>query len=255
LQNFYHTYIVINNYEIVKSGLLDSYINLNNETIKRFCNKKKNVVLRHFIQYKNAFLYLFKGEIYKSLDICKDIGLLDSQDLNFHILPFMNNNEYEDLSIGKDYFTLNYENYSSPYENSYLVLLKDIFLIFDKFNCEIGDSFIKTLWHRNATKELSSIKQLSRKANDRGVKSEFVEMKQYMLNKMEGVINNPRETKNSKFHIPVGGYVYLFDKDYRYTVNYDEDVFIPMDNFMEIYYTDLCEKINSDLKRIGVLFS
>ncbi len=80
LQQFYHSYIVdLNKYKINKSGLIDEYISFNNDYIKRFCKRtKENIERKKAVLYINAFLYLLKGNIFKSVEIYDDIGIFET---------------------------------------------------------------------------------------------------------------------------------------------------------------------------------
>ena len=79
LQQFYQSYIVdLSKYKINKSGLIDEYINFNNDYIKRFCKRtKENIARKKATLYINAFLYLLKGDIFKAVEIYDDIGIFD----------------------------------------------------------------------------------------------------------------------------------------------------------------------------------
>jgi len=79
LQKFYHSYVIDHQkVEINKSGLIDAYIQLNNEYTKRFCKgTKANLEEKNAVQYMNGFLYILKGELFKAVEIYDDLGILD----------------------------------------------------------------------------------------------------------------------------------------------------------------------------------
>ena len=75
MQEFLHYYIISNKYDINKNGLIDEYIAVNNEIIKRFYKrKKKNNDERDNIELMNMYLHLIKGEIFKSIEVYKEAG-------------------------------------------------------------------------------------------------------------------------------------------------------------------------------------
>lgn len=249
LQFFYHSYIISNKYQIIKSGLLDNYINLNNEIIKRFCSKKKNINELLSIKYRNAFLYLIKGEIYKCVDICKDIELFSTRGLGF--LPPMSEKEYLTLlDKHKEYYSISYSNYYINVETK-SVLLKNILLILEEFNYEAGSCFIKNLFYKEFLKDEQSFKKsidiyrpkyrIARGDEVNGI-----------IDRANGFFNNPRELKFSRIHIPID---FLCYSDWDYKVQYKDDIYISINDFISTYYEDIIDKINSDLEKIGILFS
>jgi len=75
LQEFYHSYIINSKYEINKNGLIDEYLNFNNDYITRFCKRTaENLERRKVVEYINAFLYILKGNIFKAVEIYYDLG-------------------------------------------------------------------------------------------------------------------------------------------------------------------------------------
>lgn len=79
LQKFYHSYVIDHQKaEINKNGLIDEYLALNDEYIKRFCKgTKANLEEKNAVQYMNGFLYILKGELFKAVEIYNDLGILD----------------------------------------------------------------------------------------------------------------------------------------------------------------------------------
>lgn len=139
LRVFYHSYILQNEIEVIKTGLLDEYIKFNEEIINRFC-KKTNLLLeeKKAIQYINGILYLLKGDIFKSIEIFKDLKLFDIK--NLYILPqayifatgkFIGEIVWSDNS-GKDEYIKKCKNRSRN------VIISNLYLLFSKLKFTTG---------------------------------------------------------------------------------------------------------------------
>jgi len=152
LKEFYHQYIISNKYEINKNGLIDEYIILNNEIIKRFCKKNKERVAEgNGVKYINAFLYILKGNIFTAIEIYSDLGLLvKSSKVDFSATSFGFHTEQGDSSkieelnvVWKNHPYTNvpsfYEYISKvDYSSSTRIVLKNLYLLFNKLSYSIG---------------------------------------------------------------------------------------------------------------------
>ncbi|GIP45077.1 hypothetical protein J45TS6_35360 [Paenibacillus sp. J45TS6] len=90
LRKFLHSYIARNEIEINKNGLIDEYIQLNNEYIKRFCKKSKiNLTEKDIVTYINGILYMLKGEVFKAIEIFKeDLKLFNTKRMNILLFDY-----------------------------------------------------------------------------------------------------------------------------------------------------------------------
>lgn len=88
LQKFFFDNLISKDYEILKSGLLDEFIGLNEEYIRRFCKKNKvGITEKESLSYLNALLFLYKGKLFKAIEILRDIGMLN-QPSPFVLTPY-----------------------------------------------------------------------------------------------------------------------------------------------------------------------
>lgn len=155
LKNFYHQYIISNNYKINKSGLINEYINLNNEIIKRFCKKSKEKIAEgNCLKYINGYLYILKGDLFTAIEIYKDLDLLSvrpnvdfsSKTFKFYLFSFYNFNKPKESDIvWKDNNDWIYKTDS----DSPLVILQNLYLLFSKLNYERGLNYLDTLISMN----------------------------------------------------------------------------------------------------------
>lgn len=78
LQELFNEYVLTNQREIIFSGLLEEYIGLNNDIIKRFYKNKKGLNKGTTIMFTNAHLYLLNGEIFKAMEPYYELDLFNS---------------------------------------------------------------------------------------------------------------------------------------------------------------------------------
>ncbi|MGP4074081.1 restriction endonuclease [Piscibacillus sp. B03] len=77
LREFFFENLLKKDWDILRNGLLDEFIALNEEYIKRFCkNTKVGTEEKKALNYLNAMLYLYKGELFKSVEMISDLNLL-----------------------------------------------------------------------------------------------------------------------------------------------------------------------------------
>ena len=127
MQELLHYYIISNKYDINKNGLIDEYIELNNEVKKRFYNRKsKNNWHKDNINFINMYLNLIKGEIFKSIELCIELGGIEVNSLS----------EWE-----------NYENITGAniYEYGNTIYIKNLLIIFHHLKFVEGESYILSL--------------------------------------------------------------------------------------------------------------
>lgn len=107
LQKFYHSYAIdYRKAEINKNGLIDEYLALNDEYIKRFCKgTKANLEEKNAVQYMNGFLYILKGELFKAVEIYNDLGILDFP-VYQDVLPGISNSFNSKYIMAKNLYVL-----------------------------------------------------------------------------------------------------------------------------------------------------
>ena len=191
LQQFYHSYIEdLTKYEINKNGLIDEYINFNNDYVKRFCSgTREDIVRKETALYINAFLYILKGDIFKSVEIYDDIGIFETNNSIWDALncvPFTVKSVYGKENRG-----------GIPYRVSIL----NLYSLFSYFGYQTGVDYIlnkmlikmvdRYSFYKEQSKELPPISQLTDWLGDfLSYKSDsLIPLKDYSIKKYDGDYN------------------------------------------------------------------
>lgn len=255
LKEFYHQYIISNNYEINTTGLIDEYINLNNEIIKRFCKKSKEKIAEgETYKYINGYLYLLKGHIFKSIEIYKDLGIFEVNP-NVDITP----SSYDtiiavyqaDLDRGMSRMNqpelVRSYNYSHIFKvrscKSPLVIIKNLYLLFNKMAFIEGENYLEAIIDRN----YESI------PNNRYF-DWAEEMNRLKLQEAEKTFHEIKNNNYDKVHLPTKMAVdKKSNKEYEIYAYYDDDKFVSIDDLITLYYKDLQDKIVSELDKSKII--
>lgn len=252
LKSFYHKYILSNNYEINMCGLFDEYINLNKETIKRFCRKgSKNIAEAKAYRYINAYIYILKGELFKALEILKDIGLLNpSNNMNFSATSYKTTMIFfqEDLKRLEGREIISKSGYEVMYKvdsHSPLVMLKNLYLLFNKTHFVEGIDFIEALM-------LSNCECVQRsKYADFGIL-----MNKYKIEDTKEIFQLIKDNNYNKFHHLINTSFHKnHNKEYELEVYFKEDIFLPIDDLINIYYMNLENKISDEVEKCKLLLN
>lgn len=248
LKELFHQYVISLNYEINMHGLIDEYIELNNEIIKRFFRRGKSKI-EEAKKYKfiNAYLYLLKGEIFKAVEQYKEMRLFYPNS-NLNLLPvkyFVNplgvlDRQEEGVEIiGKD----SYGNIlcKREYTTSNLVMLKNIYLLFTKFNYQTGIDYIDTLL-------TNKVKQLTQwlKYHSHPFDEVYNMAEELMMEETRETLSQIKNNSYNKFHPPI------YDKKSD-NIIFREEVFMPVEGLIETYYSNISDKIENELEKLKIL--
>lgn len=196
---FYFQILVDKKHHVLCAGIIDEFINLNNEILDRFVKKTKSGVAEsNSVKYINAFLYLYKGELIKALETIHEIGMLkvwESSRVNY--FPWLE----EDIFGRKN-----------------LVILKDLMIILKALGDDKGvDILYKGL-----------LKGITYKGNYLIPAREYTETHIKLLNKI-------KDGSYTIIHIPYGIDTYKADGKYNFKVLYHEGLYMDVadviDNF------------------------
>jgi hypothetical protein len=136
LRNFYHSCIFDKRIGHEKKDLLEEYINFNQLIIDRFCKKtKRDFEERKALQYINGYLYLFKGEIFTSLEIFRDLGIFEDVKL-MRMLPIF----YEVNTDIRGWKIVRIET-DKPVSSTFIVF-KNLYLLFQALSFNDGIVFL-----------------------------------------------------------------------------------------------------------------
>jgi len=245
LRNFFHSYIISNQHEIIKSGLVDEYINFNDEIIKRFCKKTKlNLLERSALEYINGYLYLLKGRLAKAIEIFNELNLFNFSGINLstsQYLVYYNRSDdlissTNEIRLGKSY--------------SKYLLLKNLFMLFHRIglNKEATEK-IEKRYIQNREKALNTINYSEMNDDEDPNSFEYVGKKYTYAVGLHEVLNDIanhytikntnvmlREIKNGNcnlFHFPTG--YDIPDKASWYGILYEENVSMDIDTLIEQY--------------------
>jgi len=242
LRDFYHSYILSNKFEINKAGLLDEYIKFNEEFIQRFCKRSKLLLEeKKAVQFINGILYLLKGDIFKSIEIYKDLQLFYPKSINIllHRYQFVSEHFSEHFKgqiVSKiesyDYGIRRIEYIGKTKNDSPNVILKNLYLVFSKIQFKIGTDYIERMIEKRYQENMQSNRFTSAgKAMQKLMYEDILTTFQEIRDEQYKIFNLPVKYnvgKESSYSGYKGEYYYLFD--------FSEDIFITVDQLVEEYW-------------------
>lgn len=254
LRKFFHSYILSNLHEINMSGLIDEYIELNNEIIKRFCKKSKLAIAEaKTYRFINTFLYLLKGDIFRVIETYKDLGMLKpSYNICFSPTWYQERHiffKHELEALHNEVIISRYGNeviIKTDYCSSPLVAIKNLYLLFYKLEYKEGIDFIDTLRMRNFKRVENSPSIINTPTNEA--------IKEFKKKEFQEVFERIRNNTYNKIHIPTESSVYKGHNDYELITKFKEDVYISVEDLLKIYYKNITEKVYCELDRVKILF-
>lgn len=247
LSDFYHQYVIAEDYDINIKGLIDEYLNLNSEIITRFCRRgkqnKREAALRKHV---SAYLYLLKGELFKAIEICKDLGLLKKRcNINFIPIHYETHMGFYKGSEGRKEILIN-ENgvfLSKVYANaSPSVIIKNLLLIFRKLDYRIGINYMEKLFHSNY--------HMWQESGNYSLNSLMVDN---LFKEVEQVFDEIQKHKYDKFHHIVDYCLQKIGNDYLVRTYYYDDIHMHLEYLINRYYEGKIEIIKNDLDRASIL--
>lgn len=253
LRKFYHEYIISNEYEICVNGLIDEYIELNNEIIKRFCKRSKEKLANaRMLKYLNGYLFILKGELFKAIDIFNDLGILDpSDDIQFSIESYCRKSlltieNAEDVVWNGDFYGC----ISKCKSKSINVIIKNLYLLFVHLKYQNGINYLEEIIPKYYELEKDKIKKLMMSPFS-VVDNKRIEL---IIDNNTKEFNNIKSKKNKKFHIPIDISIKkIYSGEFSIYADYDDDVFISIDEIMNNYLSR-CD-IEKELRKIDVIIS
>jgi hypothetical protein len=255
LRDFYHQYIISQNYEININGLIDEYIKLNNEIIRRFCRKSAEKISEASLyKYTNAYLLILKGDIFNALEIYNDLGLLTPKgDINISpisyktsvdIYDFTKELKVGDLLKGEEIVWRNFIYILTKGDNSSpILIIKNLYLLFHKYNYQIGIDYINALLLKN----FESIQQCE--YDECGnVRNKF------LYCDTQEILKQIKDKNYNKFHIPLKTSVYKNgNREYELCAQFNESIYIPIEDLINVYYLNMDQKISDELEKSKIL--
>lgn len=247
LSDFYHQYVIAEEYDINIKGLIDEYLNLNSEIITRFCRRgkqnKREAALR---QHVSAYLYLLKGELFRSIEICKDLGLLKKGcDINFIPIHYETHMGFYKGAEGRKEILLDENGVFLSKVNanaSPSVIIKNLLLIFRKFDYKIGINYMERLLYTNY--------DMWKENMNYGYNSLTIDN---LFKEVVGVFDEIKENEYKKFHHIVDYRLQKIGNDYLVRTYYYDDIHMHLEDLINRYYDGKIEKIENDLDRASIL--
>lgn len=254
LQEFFQEYVTGNEFTICKSGLLDEYIKINNEIIKRFYKKGKIAGLNaKAIKYINGYLYIFKGDITKSIEIFNELEFFKSTcDINYSEKEYVVMGSLSDRYPKEDYV------WSDSIFGYYIlkrigksinVIMKNLYLIFSYLNFEEGMFFIRNIIEENIKRYL--------KENSRSIKISncdvFTWRDNFMIENVKKEFEEIDNKENISMYIPIKVFVDkdIKSKEYKLFADYNCDSTITIEKLIKEYFKE--EKVKEELKKVRYL--
>ncbi|WP_426349405.1 restriction endonuclease [Alloiococcus sp. CFN-8] len=157
MRRFYHNYFISNCSDKNIGYLYDSYIELNNEILSRFYKKGiKYTDEQRILNFINCYIYMLKGELYKSVDIALRTGFFNKH-ISIHF------GESKHYNPSKEEVPRN----CSPYlgVSNYYRLLTAYYIIFHVYKFKEGKGYIREMlnYQKKTIKEVQEdIKSKSR---------------------------------------------------------------------------------------------
>ncbi|WP_139787241.1 restriction endonuclease [Cohnella massiliensis] len=242
LRDFYHSYILRNEIEINKAGLLDEYIKFNEEFIQRFCKRSKLLLEeKKAVQYINGVLYLLKGDLFKSVEIYKDLQLFDPNSMNILLHRYQTVSEhFSEYFKGEivrqientEYGFRRIEYIGKTTNNLPSVILKNLYLVFSKIQFKTGTDYIEQMIESRYQENMQS---------DRFT-AVGKAMQKLMYEDIQSTFQEIREGQYKMFNLPLkysvgkessySGYI----GNYYYHLDFSEDSFMTVDQLVEEYW-------------------
>ncbi|MFC5531267.1 restriction endonuclease [Cohnella yongneupensis] len=245
LRDFYQSYVVQTDPVIIKAGLLDEYINFNEEYIKRFLKKSKKLLEeKKAVQYINGVLYLLKGNLFKSVEIFRDLQLFDRTSLYILLDRYGQFAEHR--------MAVTYTIKKTP-NNSPEIILKNFYMLFTALGFKYGKNKIGTLINDSYQSQLQNFQK------DMGtifLNNNQYHMEMALFKDIQEAISDIDNGKDRKFHLPKN-YILEQDafntKDYFIKMNFDESCFVTFDQLVNDYWNHPSSD-HDDLKTLELLF-
>ncbi len=259
LRDFYHSYVLGNEFEINKAGLLDEYIKFNEEFIQRFC-KRSQLLLeeKKAVQYINGVLNLLKGDVFKSVEIYKDLQLLDRSSMNILLHRYQTVSEhFTNHFKGENVRQVEYIEYGmrrieyigKTTNNAPSVMLKNLYLVFSKIQFQTGIDYIERMVKSYFQENIQS--------------GRFTEvgkvMQELMYEDIQTMFQEIRDGQYKMLHFPVNFNVGKessfsgYKGKYYYHLDFSEDCFITVDQLVENYWGNSVRE--DEFEMLKVLFS
>lgn len=213
LQRFYFQILVDKKHHILCAGILEEFIALNNEVLERFAKKSnRGIAESNGLKYINAFLYLYKGDLFEAVEIMHEIGMLrrwESSRVNY--FPWLE----ESISGHKN-----------------LVLLKDLMIILKTLGDDKGvdilyKGLLKGITYKHSQPSVSkAFDEIHASALNR-IKDYIILPKDYTEVHID-LLNQIKDGSYTLIHIPYGFDVYK-DKDcgkYDFIISYYEGLYM-----------------------------
>lgn len=137
LISFYKEYVIANKHEILVNGLLDEWIELNNEIVKRFYKKKSEFIDSLAIKKSNIMLYILKGDLYKAIQLCNDYMLFRQQ---LPICVF-----FWEQAKNKEYVNKVIENNHMIFSDMGTIIIRNLLILFTNLNYEKGSKYLENI--------------------------------------------------------------------------------------------------------------
>lgn len=259
MHQFYNSYAFSGNYELNKKGLFDEYITFNELIIDKFCRKGKyGTEEKKSIQYINGFLYLFKGHIFKSIEIFKDLGYFDEMHV-LRMLPTQYKLQFE-MDPLRERIVMETHNPSK------YVIIKNLYLVFQWLNFKHGLDYLENLYE-NARSNFFVNTNYSGMNNDIldfelvgklfncSIRPLYDVANHYTIKHIDSVFIDIRNNKYEKFHVPLD---YNIDKGYHgsgyfYNIMYSENKYLPIQGIINNYIRN--EEVNEQLEKVTFLLN
>ncbi|MDB2105972.1 restriction endonuclease [Clostridium paraputrificum] len=250
LQEFFHEYVTGNEFTICKSGLLDEYIKINNEIIKRFYKKGKIAGLNaKAIKYINGYLYIFKGDITKSIEIFNDLEFFKSTcDINYSEKEYVvHASGSKEKCVWSD--SIWGDSISERIGKSTNVIMKNLYLIFSYLNFKEGMSFIRNFIEDNIKRYLKNNMPSTKISNwDSFTLRDGFTIEN--VNKEFEEIDN-KESRTMYIPIKVFADKDIKSKEYKLFADYNCNSTITIENLIKEYFEE--EKVKEELKKVKYL--
>lgn len=255
LRKFLHSYIARNEIEINKNGLIDEYIQLNNEYIKRFCKKSKiNLMEKEVTSYMNGMLYLLKGEVFKAIEIFKeDLNLLNTKRLNILLFDYSLNSYCDGEEYGNtvgEFVERIRDGYSTynirkSLNQSPELMIINIYLIFFKLN------YIEGL--NSIVSHVNSLNEMAQNGNH------FTAAGKYRLNLLfqdiKVTLKEISQNTYNRLYIPIDLDYKLkkdVNKQYYYELKFDEEAYVSVDELFNQYWDN--RSLEQEIKHLEILY-
>lgn len=221
LIDFYQSYLISGNMEILYGGLLEEYIYFLDELIKKFEKKKSRIKLeeRKALYFLQGYLYLIIGKLQRAIEVFCDLELFNFETLE--IIPthyaFIYNNKGDAFEVKK-------LNSISPY-----TIICVFYLLFHKLDFKKGKDYILD----GITIKFNEIEE-----NSVPIETHYYSYEQIFeiydksqIRDIKMLFISIDRNENNKLFVPKK---YSVRRNSHYSIEFDEELFLDIDEVL--YY-------------------